>query len=133
MTQPIKLFSVLDQCYCMPDAPNDAYTDHKGVCQYCQIKERLESDERFFRLIIKSAPYHSEEWNTIFDLAKQACEHPYKDSGHPKEYDEYVPTHQELSNKHTEAIRSASDLHWSPESDKPIEDILGIPTKTSDI
>lgn len=33
-----KLFSVLEQCYCMKDAPNDDYPVNKGICQYCQIK-----------------------------------------------------------------------------------------------
>ncbi|WP_020472401.1 hypothetical protein [Zavarzinella formosa] len=39
----ISRFSVLEQCYCMSDAPSDDYPEDKGVCQYCQIKALLRS------------------------------------------------------------------------------------------
>lgn len=52
-------FTVLDQCYCMKDAPIDEYPVNKGICQYCQIKKLLadtiNENERLRKLI--PAPY----------------------------------------------------------------------------
>lgn len=39
MDRPVSQFDVLEQCYCVDDAPQDHYPDFKGVCQYCMIKK----------------------------------------------------------------------------------------------
>lgn len=124
-------FTVLDQCYCMPNAPNDDYPDHKGVCQYCRIKallgDTLRENERL-RVALEYYAQRSTYWvpeDQVANLkdikwkttnadegfrARQALNR-YKDreergtgAAHPNEYDEYIPTHEEIRNKQSETV-----------------------------
>lgn len=78
-----KLFSVLEQCYCMEDAPQDHYPDANGICQYCVIKklitDTMRENERL-RDALKEIAQTSEDVHADFIARQTLGLKPYKDS-----------------------------------------------------